>query len=100
MTKQQLVVALAHETGLDLTTAGTAVDSVIDIITRTVADGRKVTLTGFGTFEAVHRAERVGRNPQTGEPVEIPATRVPKFRPGTRFKDAVAKGARLEPVAA
>lgn len=100
MTKQQLIEALAHETGLDLTTAGKAVDSVIDIITRTVADGRKVTLTGFGTFEAVHRAERVGRNPQTGEPVEIPATRVPKFRPGTRFKDAVAKGARLEPVAA
>lgn len=100
MTKQQLIEALAHETGLDLTTAGKAVDSVIDIITRTVADGRKVTLTGFGTFEAVHRAERVGRNPQTGEPVEIPATRVPKFRPGTRFKDAVAKGTRLEPVAA
>lgn len=100
MNKTQLIALAAAHADLDKKTVAKVIDGLLTVVPMAVAAGEQVSLVGFGTFEAVRREARTGRNPQTGEPVEIPATRVPKFRPGTRFKDAVAKGARLEPVAA
>lgn len=59
------------------------------MIIEQVAAGDKISLVGFGTFESGTRAARQGRNPQTGEPMDIPETKVPKFKPGKAFKDAV-----------
>ena len=67
-----------------------AVEAVVDVIIREVAAGNKVGITGFGTFERVDRAARTGRNPRTGEAVKIAATSVPKFTPGTKFKEVTA----------
>lgn len=67
-----------------------AVEAVVDVIIREVAAGNKVGITGFGTFERVDRAARTGRNPRTGEAVRIDATSVPKFTPGTKFKQVVS----------
>lgn len=67
------------------------VEMVFDTIAEEVVSGNDVLLVGFGTFKAVKRAERTSRNPQTGETIKIPATVVPKFKPGKAFKDAVAK---------
>ena len=71
--------------------AAAAVDAVMTSIIEDVAAGNKVQLIGFGTFETSTRAEREGRNPQTGEAMTIPATVVPKFKAGKAFKDAVNK---------
>lgn len=65
------------------------VDTVLETIISTVASGEKVSLAGFGNFEVVERAARTGRNPQTGELLEISASKNPKFHPLTRFKNAV-----------
>ena len=67
-----------------------ALDAVIDAITKTVAGGDKVTIAGFGTFEPRERSARTGRNPQTGEEIQIAATTVPGFKAGAAFKQAVA----------
>jgi DNA-binding protein HU-beta len=75
------------------TAAGHAVDAVFDAIQEAVARGEKVAITGFGVFEKVDRAARTGRNPSTGEPVEVRASSVPKFRPGSEFK-AYVSGAK------
>jgi DNA-binding protein HU-beta len=76
-----------------------AVDAVVDAITRSVAAGEKVAITGFGVFEKVARPARTGRNPRTGETVKIKKTTVPKFKPGQSFKDVVS-GAKKLPKAA
>lgn len=94
MNKADLVSAI--ETRLGGKKAATdAVDAVLDVIIREVARGNKVTITGFGTFEKVARAARTGRNPRTGATVPIKKTAVPKFKPGTGFKAAVAKPSSL-----
>lgn len=67
------------------------VDVVFDLITKTLAKGEEVGITGFGTFRVSHRAARVGVNPQTGEKLQIPATTVPKFKAGKGLKEAVKK---------
>jgi DNA-binding protein HU-beta len=89
MNKSQLVDALADRLG-DRRTAASAVDSLFQIVVDTVRSGDSVSIAGFGVFESRARAARTGRNPRTGETVDVPATTVPAFRPGTGFRSAVA----------
>ena len=88
MNKQQLVDAVGERLG-DRRTAATAVDAVLDTLTTSMAEGERVALFGFGVFEKVDRAARTARNPATGGTVDVPATSVPRFRPGQALKDAV-----------
>lgn len=69
--------------------AQAAVDSMVDAITKALSKGDSVTLVGFGTFKPVKREARTGRNPQTGDPINIKARNVPKFTPGKALKDAL-----------
>lgn len=89
MNKADLLDALEGRLG-SRKAAADAVEAVVDIIIREVAAGGKVGITGFGTFERAERAPRTGRNPRTGETVRIEQTTVPKFRPGTQFREVVA----------
>ena len=88
MNKQQLIDAVGERLG-DRRTAATAVDAVLDTLTTSMAEGERVALFGFGVFEKVDRAARTARNPATGGTVDVPATSVPRFRPGQALKDAV-----------
>jgi len=87
--KTELVDAVAASADLPKNTAARAVDSVLNAVTAALKDGDSVTLAGFGTFEVRHRAERKGRNPQTGKELTIPASKVPSFKAGKALKDAV-----------
>ena len=89
MTKAELVAKIAEKTGLSKKDAELALNAFMDSVKEALAAGEKVSLVGFGTFEVVERAERKGRNPQTGEEITIPASKAPKFRPGKGLKDAV-----------
>jgi nucleoid DNA-binding protein len=89
--KSELIEALAKETDLSKAAAARAVDALLGIITKTVAKKQDVQLIGFGTFKAVKRAARAGKNPRTGEALKIAAATVPKFTPGAGFKAAVNK---------
>lgn len=89
MTKQDVVNMLADKVGLTKADAQRAVDGIGDAVTAALARGEKVTWTGFGTFEVRSRAARMGRNPQTGAPLHIPAGKTPAFRAGKSLKDAV-----------
>ena len=89
MNKQDLVKKIAVDAELTQRQAALAVDSMMRIIMESVAEGEKVQLMGFGTFERRERQARVGRNPATNEPVEIPPTTAPVFKPGQEFKDMV-----------
>lgn len=89
MNKSELLKALEVKLG-SRKAASDALEAVVDTIIREVAKGGSVGITGFGTFEKVARAARTGRNPRTGETVRIRKTSVPKFRPGTQFKEYVA----------
>ena len=89
MNKAMLVAKLADATGMTKKQAGESLDAVLDSITDALKKGDKVTLTGFGTFEVRNRAARKGRNPQTGAEIQIPATKVPAFKAGKAFKEAV-----------
>lgn len=90
MNKAELIDGVAEAAGLNKKDATAAVDAVFDSISVAVSKGDKVSLTGFGIFEKSDRAARVGRNPQTGAPVQISATSVPKFRAGAEFKKKVS----------
>jgi len=87
--KSKLIEVVTEKLG-DRRTASTAVEAVVDAITRAVAKGEKVGITGFGVFEKVDRAARTARNPATGAVVKLKKTSVPKFRPGQGFKDIVS----------
>ena len=89
MTKTELVNAVASKVGFTKADSCRAVDAVIDAIAGALKKGDKVTVTGFGTFEVRARAARMGRNPQTGAPLHIPATKTPAFKAGKSLKDAV-----------
>jgi len=71
--------------------AANVINELMDIVQKTVAKGEKVTLVGFGTFEARKRAARTGRNPQTGKAIDIPAKTAPVFSAGKKFKEVVNK---------
>lgn len=87
MNKAQLIEKLAEKTGLTKSQAENFLDATIQIIQKSVARGEEVKLVGFGSFSQQKRMSRKGRNPKTGEPVNIPGSNVPRFKPGKDFKD-------------
>lgn len=89
MNKGELIDRVASATGESKSTVGEVIDGTLDAITSSLKMGDKVTFTGFGTFERRFRKARVGRNPQTGAEVPIPAAHVPAFKAGKGLKDAV-----------
>lgn len=89
MNKSELVEAVASATNSSKSQAQAAVDAVIDAITDAPKKGEKVSLTGFGTFEVRNRAARTARNPQTGETIQVKASKAPAFKAGKALKDAV-----------
>lgn len=91
MNKEELVQEVAKKTKASQKQVAEILSAVIECIEKTVAKGKKVTLVGFGTFEARRREARVGRNPQTGKELKIPAKTVPAFSAGKKFKELVAK---------
>lgn len=91
MNKTELVAAIAAKEGIEKKCAEKSVNAVISAITDALANGDKVQLVGFGTFEVRDRAEKVARNPRTNEAITVPATKVPAFKAGQALKNAVAK---------
>ena len=89
MNKGELIEAVAKAAGSTKADAGRAIDATLAAITKALKKGDVVTLIGFGTFKVSKRAARVGRNPQTGEEIEIAASKVPAFKAGKALKDAV-----------
>ncbi len=89
MNKQELIDHVASAADIKKTEAAAAVDAVLDGIATTLKGGQEVRLTGFGNFVVNERAASTGRNPRTGEAVQIPAAKVPKFKPGKGLKDMV-----------
>ncbi|MFT8316864.1 MAG: HU family DNA-binding protein [Sporolactobacillus sp.] len=89
MNKTELITAVAEDTELSKKDATKAVDSVLSTIENALKSGSKVQLIGFGNFEVRERSARKGRNPQTGEEIEIKASKTPAFKPGKALKDAV-----------
>ena len=89
MNKAELVEEVTNHTGLTKTESGEAVNAIMLVITDSLARGEKVTLVGFGTFQVGTRKARIGRNPQTGESIQIPAREVPVFKAGNSLKDSV-----------
>lgn len=89
MNKSGLVDEVAATTGQTKAAVAATIDAVMEAIMVSVARHESVTLSGFGTFERRERRARIGRNPQTGDPVPIPPRAVPTFRPGTSFRDSV-----------
>ncbi|AIY66389.1 nucleoid-associated protein HU-beta [Pseudoalteromonas piratica] len=89
MNKSQLVDQIATDADISKAAAGRALDSFIDAVTGALKDGDSVALVGFGTFSVRERAARTGRNPQTGESIEIAAANIPSFKAGKALKDAV-----------
>jgi DNA-binding protein HU-beta len=89
MNKTELVKVVAEQAELTQKDAAKAVDALFSTISNTLAQEEKIQLIGFGTFEVRERAARKGRNPQTGEEIEIAASKVPAFKPGKELKEAV-----------
>ena len=89
MNKGELIDAIATSTDLPKNVIDNIVSATIEAVMDTVADGEKVTLIGFGSFEPRDRKARDGRNPKTGEVIKIPATTIPAFSAGKGFKDRV-----------
>ena len=89
MNKGELIDSVASAAGLSRADATKAVDGVLDSITATLSSGGSVSLVGFGTFSVKARAARAGRNPRTGETIQMPASNVPGFKAGKGLKDAV-----------
>ena len=89
MNKTELVAAMAEQAGLSKKDAEAALKAFTDVVAEELKANGKVQLVGFGTFEVAERAERVGRNPQTGENMTISASKAPKFKAGKALKDAV-----------
>lgn len=91
MNKAELINQLAQDASITKAAAGQALDSITNTIISTLKKGENVTMVGFGTFSASERAARNGRNPQTGETIKIKARKVPKFKAGKEFSEAVSK---------
>ncbi|WP_221569258.1 MULTISPECIES: HU family DNA-binding protein [Bacillaceae] len=89
MNKNDLVNNIAEKEGLTKKDVESVVNSLLTEITDALKEGDKVQFVGFGTFETRERSSRTGRNPQTGETIEIPASTVPAFRAGNKLKEAV-----------
>lgn len=91
MTKTELIDKIAASAGLSKADAGRAFDATLDSIKTALKKGQKVTIVGFGTFAVTKRKARKGRNPRTGQVINIPAGKTPKFTAGKTLKDAVKK---------
>ena len=89
MSKADLVEKVNAETGLTKRASREALDAITSIVSDALARGDKVTLVGFGTFQIMQRKARRGRNPQTGEEIQIPGKKVPKFKPGRALREKV-----------
>ncbi len=89
MNKTELVEAIAKQADLSKAKAEAALKAFIETTKKTLKKGGEVQLIGFGTFSVTKRAARTGRNPQTGETIKIKASKLPKFKPGKAFKDAL-----------
>ena len=89
MNKEELVQEIAKKAKVTQKEAAEVLNGLVETVQKTVAKGEKVTLVGFGTFEARKRAARTGRNPQTGKEISIPAKTVPVFSAGKKFKEVV-----------
>ncbi len=88
MNKTQLVEKIAADADLSKASAGRALDAIIDAVGETLQSGDQVSLIGFGTFSVRTRAARTGRNPKTGDEIQIAEAKVPAFKPGKALKDA------------
>jgi len=91
MNKTELIEDVANKAGLTKAQTQGAINALVSTITETVANGDKVILVGFGSFEPKSRSAREGRNPKTGKTIQIPAARVPTFSAGKAFREAVNK---------
>ncbi len=89
MNKSELVDSMASAAGISKAAADKSLNAFLDAVTNALADGDKVTLVGFGTFSTSDRAERQGRNPQTGAAIKIPARTVARFKAGSKLAEAV-----------
>jgi DNA-binding protein HU-beta len=89
MTKAELIAAVAGEAQVRKVDAEKAINTLIRIVSTTLKKSGRLALAGFGTFSVAERKAREGRNPQTGKPIKIPATKVVKFKPGKQLKDLV-----------
>ena len=89
MNKAELVDSVASAANLSKADAGRAVDALLSSISSSLSVGQQVSIVGFGTFRVKHRAERAGRNPRTGETIQIKASNVPGFKAGKALKEAV-----------
>ncbi len=89
MNKSELIDAVAESADISKAAAGRAVDALVDSITKALQSNDQVTLVGFGTFSVRQREARTGRNPQTGETINIKAAKIPGFKAGKGLKDAV-----------
>ena len=89
LTKSDLAQKLAKKANMPITRANEFVGVVLDTITDSLSQGEEVRLTGFGTFRVTQRAARIARNPRTGEPIKVPASRRPAFSPGIRLLESV-----------
>ena len=89
MNKTELIAAVAEKAGISKKDADAAVNTTLDTIVEMVAAGDKVQLVGFGTFEPRERSAKTGKNPRTGESIEIPASKIPAFKAGKALKDIV-----------
>ena len=91
MNKTELIAEVSKKTGMSRKDAEKAISATVETITEALAAGDKVQLVGFGSFETKRREARMGRNPRTSEPVEIPAATLPVFKAGKALKDEVSK---------
>lgn len=91
MNKSELVEAIAHGAGITKVAAGKIVEVFTETVTHALKNGEQVVLPGFGSFATTVRSARTGRNPQTGNPIQIKASRIAKFKAGKKLKEAVAQ---------
>ena len=91
MNKTELIAAIAEKTGFTKKDSELALNATLEAITASLAEGDRVSISGFGIFEVKERAERTGRNPHTKETIVIPASKAPAFKAGKALKDAVSK---------
>jgi len=90
MNKKEMIERLAQKTGMTKADSQKALEGVLDVVFEELRSGNSISLTGFGTFTVAERKPRTGRNPQTGAEINIPAAKVPKFKPGKKLKEAVS----------
>ena len=89
MNKNNLIEIMARSADISKNAASRALDAFLNSVTKSLREDENVILVGFGSFTTSHRAARIGRNPQTGDTIEIPATIVPRFKAGKKLKNAI-----------